>query len=151
MREVLGRGIGRSAGLFAALLVVLLSPTSGCVYHHHQAKAPPGYAKSHGPPPHAPAHGYRHKHHHDAVELVFDGGLGAYAVVGRPGYYWHSDHYLRWVSGEWRVSGRIDGGWVVVSSARVPAKLVAKHAKHNKKARRHHKHKHGSAPAKHGY
>jgi hypothetical protein len=151
MREVLGRGIGRSAGLFAALLVVLLSPTSGCVYHHHQAKAPPGYAKSHGPPPHAPAHGYRHKHHHDAVELVFDGGLGAYAVVGRPGYYWHSDHYLRWVSGEWRVSGRIDGGWVVVSSDRVPAKLVAKHAKHNKKARRLQKHKHGSAPAKHGY
>jgi hypothetical protein len=149
MREVPGRGIGRLAGLFAALLMVLLSPASGCVYHQHRAMAPPGYARGHGPPPHAPAHGYRHKHHHDAADLVFDAGLGVYAVVGRPGYYWYIDHYLRWVSGEWRVSSRIDGVWGVVSSDRVPAKLVAKHAKHGKKAHRHQKR--GSAPAKHGY
>jgi hypothetical protein len=149
MREVPGRGIGRLAGLFAALLMVLLSPASGCVYHQHRAMAPPGYARGHGPPPHAPAHGYRHKHHHDAVDLVFDAGLGVYAVVGRPGYYWYIDHYLRWVSGEWRVSSRIDGVWVVVSSDRVPAKLVAKHAKHGKKA--HRRHKRGSAPARQDY
>jgi hypothetical protein len=149
MREVPGRGVGRSAGLFAALLMVLLSPASGCVYHHHRATAPPGYARGHGPPPHAPAHGYRHKHHRDAADLVFDAGLGVYTVVGRPGYYWHIDHYLRWMSGEWRVSSRIDGVWVVVSSDRVPPKLVAKHTKHGKKAHRHHKR--GSAPAKHGY
>jgi hypothetical protein len=95
------------------------------------------------------AHSYRHKHHHDAADLVFDAGLGVYAVVDWPGYYWHIDHYLRWVSGEWSVSSRIDGVWVVVSGDRVPAKLVAKHAKHGKKARRHHKR--GSAPAKHGH
>ena len=28
----------------------------------------------HGPPPHAPAHGYRHKQH--GVELVYDSGRG---------------------------------------------------------------------------
>jgi hypothetical protein len=47
------------------------------------------------------------------------------------------------------VSSRIDGTWVVVSSDRVPAKLVAKHAKHRKKA--HRKHKRRSAPAKHDH
>ena len=47
------------------------------------------------------------------------------------------------------MSSRIDGSWVVVSSHRVPAKLVAKHAKHRKKAQRHRK-RH-SAPAKHDH
>src|SRR5262245_650986 len=47
-----------------------------------------------GPPPWAPAHGYRHKQHrayqsHEgSVELVFDSGIGVYAVVGFPNYYW---------------------------------------------------------------
>jgi hypothetical protein len=110
---------------------------------------PPAHAQGHGPPPHAPAHGYRHKHQHDGVDLVFDAGLGIYGVAGWPDYYWHGDHFLRWAAGEWRVSSRIGGTWVVVSNDRVPAKLVAKHAKHRKKTHRHHKR--GSAPAKHDH
>ncbi|MFQ5585276.1 MAG: hypothetical protein ACE5GF_00390, partial [Thermodesulfobacteriota bacterium] len=46
-------------------------------------------SKKHGPPPHAPAHGYRHKHRH-GVELMFDGGLGVYIAVGLSGIYFHN-------------------------------------------------------------
>lgn len=149
MPEAAGRGIGCSAGMLAALVMVLLSAASGCVHHDHPVMTPPAHAQGHGPPPHAPAHGYRHKHHRDGVKLVFDAGLGVYVVADLPGHYWHVDHYLRWVAGEWRASGHIDGAWVVVSSDQVPAKLVAKHAKHRKK--KHRRHKHGSAPAKHDH
>ena len=146
MREAASRGMGCSAGMLAALLMGSLSAASGCVHHHHPVMTPPAHAQGHGPPPHAPAHGYRHKHHRDGVNLVFDSGLGVYVVADWPGYYWHVDRYLRWAAGEWRVSSRIDGTWVVVSSNRVPVKLVAKQ---REKAHRHHK-RH-SAPAKHGH
>jgi hypothetical protein len=136
--------------MLAALLMVSLSAASGCILHHHDpVMTPPSYAQGYGPPPHAPAHGYRHKHHGDGVNLVFDAGLGVYVVADWPDYYWHVDRYLRWAAGEWRVSSRIDGTWVVVASDRVPAKLVAKHAKHRKKAHRHGKR--DSAPAKHDH
>src|SRR5258705_13086779 len=49
----------------------------------------------HGPPPWAPAHGYRRHHQQayqsrpDTVDLGFDDGLGVYMVVGFPAYsYW---------------------------------------------------------------
>ena len=150
MREAPRRGTGRSAGMLAALLTLSLSAASGCLLHHnHPVMTPPTYARGHGPPPHAPAHGYRHKHHRDGINLVFDTGLGVYVVADWPGYYWHVDRYLRWTAGEWRVSSRIDGTWVVVSSDRLPAKLVAKHAKRGKKAHRHKKRHPG--PAKHDH
>jgi len=138
--------MGLSAGMLAALLTLLLSAANGCVYHHHPVMTPKAHARGHGPPPHAPAHGYRHKHHRDGVNLVFDSGLGVYVVADWPGYYWHVDRYLRWAAGEWRVSQRIDGVWVVVASDRLPRKLVAKHGK---KAHRHKK-RH-SVPAKHDH
>jgi hypothetical protein len=139
--------VGLSAGLAAALLVLLLGAASGCVYHHHPHPAVKTvHARDHGPPPHAPAHGYRTTHPRDGVVLVFDAGLGVYTVAGWPGYYWHSDHYLRWVDGSWRTSRRIGGSWVVVSLDRVPAKLAAKHGR---KAHGHQKQHPG--PAKHDH
>ena len=150
MREASSRGMDCSAAMLAALLMGSLSVASGCAQHHHHSVVTPSvHGQGHGPPPHAPAHGHRHKHHRDGVGLVFDAGLGVYGVADRPGTYWHVDHYVRWAAGEWRVSSRIDGTWVVVTSDRVPAKLVAKHAKHRRKAHRHKK-RH-SAPAKHDH
>lgn len=71
----------------------------GCAYG-------PGY----GPPPHAPAHGYRRKHR-SGVELVYDAGLGAYVVVGYPGVYFHDGHYYRLHDGRWHVGVELDGPW----------------------------------------
>ena len=152
MRGTTGPAVGRSAGMAAALLVLLLSATVGCIHHHHRGAARPVVAHGHGPPPHAPAHGYRHNHPHDGIQLVFDADLRLYVVGARPGYYWHDDRYLRWTAGTWQMSSRVDGAWVVVSSNRVPAKLRAKYAKKAEKARHKAKRKaaRDSHPAKHG-
>ena len=97
-----------------------------------------------GPPPHAPAHGHRHRHHDSGVELVFDSGLGVYAVVGMPNHYWYGDRYLRWAEGRWHASVRLDGVWVVIGGDQVPKHLKSKHASWGKG--KHHRH---SPPAKH--
>jgi hypothetical protein len=151
MREEARCGRGRSAGVLAALLALLLGAASGCVYHHHHppAVAPRAQTAGYGPPPQAPAHGYRYRHPSDGVSLVYDAGLGVYAVVDWPDTYWYSGRYLSWADGVWRTSTRIRGTWVVVSRERVPAKLVAKHAKHREKALRQHDRHPG--PAKHDH
>jgi hypothetical protein len=137
------------AGLAAVLAMFLLGSLGGCFYHVHSPRSASVHGRGHGPPPHAPAHGHRHKKHQDGIELVFDSGLGVYFVVDRPGYYWHGDRYLRWVSGSWSVSRRFDGHWSGISIDAVPAGLVAKHSKHHKQAKKH-RGKHGG-PAKHDH
>jgi hypothetical protein len=89
------------------LFAVMLTPfwISGCVHHHYHD---PGYSRG-GPPPHAPAHGYRHKQsNHD---LVFDSGLGVYVVLGRPDYYFWDNRYYRYHDGHWQFSADVDGRW----------------------------------------
>ncbi|MBW2316987.1 MAG: hypothetical protein JRH10_22740 [Deltaproteobacteria bacterium] len=135
-----------SAGWVLAFAVFLLAPLRGCVYLAPSQRAPSIFAQGHGPPPHAPAHGHRHRRHQDELELVFDAGLGVYSVVGRPDYYWHRDRYLHWTSGSWRVSRRFDGRWAGISIDAVPAGLVSKHSKHHRKKKHRKKHR---WPAKH--
>ena len=76
-----------------------------------------------GPPPHAPAHGYRHKHHgnHD---LVYDSGIGAYIVVNIPETYFGNNLYIRLsTDGRWLVAATLEGGWRVAVGSEVPYKL----------------------------
>ena len=131
----------------SALIALALGTTTlGCTQIVYRS-APPVHVEEarRGPPPHAPAHGYRHKHvsHGSSVDLVFDSGLGVYVVVGWPDHYWRDDHYYRWVDGTWMVSVKLDGGWISCGSSRLPPGLVAKHGVHGKKKWKH--------PAKHGY
>ena len=75
----------------------------------------------HGPPPHAPAHGYRHKQH--GAELTYDSGRGVYVVVGFPGHYYYRDHYYRFGGVRWEVGAHIDGPWKSVSVESLPPGL----------------------------
>ena len=77
----------------------------------------------HGPPPHAPAHGYRHKHH--GLELVFDAEPGVYVVVGFPHHYYCRGHYYWYRGPMWEMSTRIDGPWKPVSEDKLPPGLRA--------------------------
>jgi len=54
---------------------------SGClvVPHGHGSRGHTHVETRPGPPPHAPAHGYRHKHRR-GPELVYDGRLGVNTV-----------------------------------------------------------------------
>ena len=80
--------------LFMIFLWVCFAATS-CFQHNHSGiYSTSKNKKGNGPPPHAPAHGYRHKHQH-GVELVYSSELGVYVVVGFPNHYFSEGHYFR--------------------------------------------------------
>ena len=83
----------------------------------------------HGPPPHAPANGYRYKHR-DGVELIFDSRLGAYSVAGLNDTYFQNELFMRLSSkGEWEVAAHFSGPWRLAADGEVPSKLK-KYKKH---------------------
>jgi len=111
------------------LATLAASATLACVAVHHHVPVPQtARVEKRGPPPHAPAHGYRHKHkaHAGEVELVFDSGLGVYVVLGWPGHFYDQSHYYRQDGGVWQVSARLDGGWVAASTKKLPPGLAKK-------------------------
>jgi hypothetical protein len=80
------------------------------------------------PPAHAPAHGYRAKHHrnkyhmhdhherheravHSGVQIIFDSERGVHIAVGLPGLFFHEGSFYRHTSGGWQMSMRADGSW----------------------------------------
>lgn len=82
-------------------------------------------AGRHGPPPHAPAHGYRHKHRNDGVELVFDSGRGVYVVINYPNHYFLDGVYFRLHDSGWFVSTSIRGEWKAAKAYQVPKGLLS--------------------------
>jgi hypothetical protein len=84
--------------------------------------ATPASHSGHGPPPHAPAHGYRHKHG-DGAELVYDAGLDVYLVVGMKGRYYREGNYYCRRGNEWLLSSSLRGPWKIVGKSHVPAGL----------------------------
>lgn len=75
-----------------------------------------------GPPPHAPAHGYRHKHT-DGLVLVYEASLGVYVVSGHTGLYFYKDRYYRFHKSNWQSSGHFEGPWRNSPSNKVPQGL----------------------------
>jgi len=101
----------------AILAALLLLGAAGCVYHVHQGD---------GPPPHAPAHGYRYHYGHDDVDLVWDAPLGVYLVVGFPSVYFWDGHYYRYHDRVWHRGAGPRGRWAVYRGYLPPA-LARKH------------------------
>ncbi len=122
---------------FAKFLAVLVIGVTvvGCqgIVLAPRASAPVVVRKS-GPPSHAPAHGYHHKHQ-TGVEIVFDSHLGVYIVDGKTGIYFHDGWFLRIRSGIWEVSASLDGQWKARSPDWVPPGLRSKHHAKKPKAR----------------
>jgi hypothetical protein len=86
----------------------------------------PGKKRGHGPPPHAPAHGYRCKLP-SKVEVVFDSNCGVYVVVGLEKHFWLNGQYYRFCNGQWEVSMTIESGWEVVREEKLPPGLCKKY------------------------
>jgi hypothetical protein len=110
--------------LALATLVASLLALVGCVHvedHDHHG------AKHGGPPPHAPAHGYRQQH--GGADLRYDGHLGVYVVIGHPDHFFHDGFYYRRLGSRWdRCGSWKKGNWKPVELALVPPPLV-KHYK----------------------
>ena len=111
------------------LAVAFVLPACSTVNTHHPSTV---HQPNTGPPDHAPAHGYRKKHGHDNVELVWDSGMGVYVVVGHDGHFFSNDVYYRVAGENWEVSGGIEGPWKVTSDKKVP-KGLKKHKHKGKK------------------
>ena len=74
-----------------------------------------------GPPPYAPAHGYRHHYHNH--DMIYDSGIRAYILVGLPGYYYDDGFYFRYSNIGWQFSVRLNDGWRATDERRVPKTL----------------------------
>ncbi len=121
----------RFAELLAALVIVV---TVGGCQGVVLAPYPSGPVVVHqpGPPSHAPAHGYRHKHQSGA-EFRFDSHLGVYIVLGHTELYFHDGWFVRIRGDGWQVSASLDGPWESKSAEWVPPGLRSKH--HAKKSK----------------
>ena len=114
----------KSISLYVVVLVCATLMLVSC--HRISIGAGSGHRRvyRHGPPPHAPAHGYRHKQH--GVELVYDSGRGVYVVVDLPNHYYFRGRYYRRGEIQWEAGVHIDGPWEFVSADALPKGLRAK-------------------------
>jgi len=119
-----------SRTMLFALAVAAAGTTLACtrtVVYQEKPKPVVVVHEDHGPPPHAPAHGYRHKHAKDNVTLVYDNDIDVYVVAGYKDCYYSAGQYFRLVSGSWEWSVTIEGKWKAVShSSDLPSGLRSK-------------------------
>ena len=121
-------------GARAVLTVALLTAVYGCSSHKavvYKKSGPDVVVVNDrkGPPPHAPAHGYRHKHNRDGVVLVYDTGIAVYVVSGYKNCWYNDGVYFRLSGSTWEMSARLGGPWkVAVVDRDVPVKLKSKYA-----------------------
>jgi hypothetical protein len=115
---------GRKITKGLVLPLLLLGSVLNCT--NASFKSPPTVTikpmKSHGPPPHAPAHGYRARTS-DGVEVVYNSKLGVYVVFGISSYYYSNELYYRVNSDQWEVSAKFHGPWKAVAEYEVPFSL----------------------------
>lgn len=111
-----------------SILGLFMITMPGCNYVSVRAyDSSPGY----GPPPHAPARGYRQKYH--GYDLEYDSDLGAYIVLGMTGVYFIDGIYYRPANNGWYYSDRPDSGWHTYRKKTPPGKLY-KLRERNKKS-----------------
>jgi len=112
---------------------------AACIAVEPQATTGPAKARGNGPPPHAPAHGYRAKTP-QGVNIVFDTQVGVYVVVDLPGSYWLDDRYYRESAQGWLVGAGVDGPWAACASSDLPPglrEISPAGKKHGKKSKAH--------------
>ncbi|UCF04123.1 MAG: hypothetical protein JSV33_09205 [bacterium] len=114
----------RTIMVLLVLICITLSACRSSIRYTHTVN-PKVKAKHSGPPPHAPAHGYRHKHS-DGVELVYNSNIGVYVVAGHSELYYCRDKYYRLNGGSWEVSSHVKGKWAPVSHKQLPPGLRKK-------------------------
>lgn len=80
--------------------------------------------KGDGPPPHAPAHGYRARTS-EGIEIAYDSKLGLYVVVGLSNHYFCEGLYYRFNGGHWEVTAKFHDSWEAVAEYKVPQVLYS--------------------------
>ena len=96
--------------------------------------ASPAHEK--GPPPWAPAHGYRRKHA-SGVDLIYDRVLGAYTVGDHPGCWFHDARFFCRRQDGWYSSAKIGGPWTGMRVKDLPPGLARHHHDKQKQKLKH--------------
>jgi hypothetical protein len=78
-----------------------------------------------GPPPHAPAHGYRRKNR-QGMEMTFDSHLGVYIMMNYPMHYYFDGRYYRKNKNKWESSKDINKKWKGIKKQKLPKGLQNK-------------------------
>lgn len=78
-----------------------------------------------GPPPHAPAHGYRRKNRH-GLEMTFDSNVGVYIMMNYPMHYYWDGNYYRKSRNKWESSKDISKKWKSIKKQKLPKGLQNK-------------------------
>jgi hypothetical protein len=89
------------------LLVFVAGIGLSCTKVYHKPPPTTKKQKRHGPPPHAPAHGYRAKTG-EGLAIVYDSKLRVYVVVDVLNHYYHNGFYYRFA--EYKVPQRLRSG-----------------------------------------
>lgn len=111
------------------LLVGLAAASTACIVVDGGGSPGPRPAVVHGgPPPHAPAHGHRHRH--GGRDLRYDAGLGVYAVVDLRDVWFLDGSYFRIVGDRWEVAVAAGGPWRLAARTAVPVRLYEKRHPH---------------------
>ncbi len=110
--------------LLRRIPTLALALMTGACYHYRGA----GPGAGHGPPPHAPAHGYRHKQA-NGLDLIYDSGVGLYIVSGWSNHYYKAGNYYRWHKGRWESGPKLKGPWKGASKKALPPGLQKKKGK----------------------
>ncbi|PHS71467.1 MAG: hypothetical protein COB23_00355 [Methylophaga sp.] len=105
--------------LFTIIVTALLV---GCIDSASVRYGDSGHHYKKGPPPHAPAHGYRHKHKNR--DLIFDSGIGVYVVAHLTNHFYDNGLYFRLRDGNWEMSVSLDSGWKYADPYIVPKGLL---------------------------
>jgi hypothetical protein len=112
-------------GLLFTLLILSSCGRSNLKVVHQPAPSEVVVVKQ-GPPPHAPAHGYRHKHE-GKVELCYDSALQVYVVTGHKDCWFRDQSYFRLVKGSWEMSLSYGGPWTPAPAKSLPPGLAKKY------------------------
>ena len=103
-------------------MFIIVSGCTGVIVRSHGHERP----RHSPPPPHAPAHGYRHRTLH-GIDTEYDARLGVYVVMGHPGHYFYNNRYYRFRDGYWEISGDFRRGWKRGSAQPLPNPVRARH------------------------
>jgi hypothetical protein len=113
----------RHAALLAALSGLCTALACVAVAPRDERESVVVKPRGKGPPPHAPAHGYRRKLEQDGVTLVLDTGRNVYVVVELESVFFFENRYFRRSDDRWYASSKPQAGWVVIAIDEVPPGL----------------------------
>ncbi len=112
-------------------VVLVAAALAACIAVAPPSAPGPGKSQGHGPPAHAPAHGYRAKTP-QGVSISFDTGIGVYVAVDVPGLYWLDERYYRKGASGWQVSAYFAGPWAACAAGDLPTGLQSQDSKPGK-------------------